>query len=234
MTQAASTPFRARYRAEIAPKRYNGWAHFAFTVAFSGSIVAFAISRLHDVAAWEWLTVPAAFLYANLTEYVGHRGPMHHKGKLLWRVYQRHTGHHHRFFTADDMGHEGQRDFYAVLFPPVLVVFFITAFSLPAGLLAAWATTANVAWLFVATTIGYFLNYELLHFAYHQPKTSWVWKAPVIAALARHHTTHHRPDVMTKGNFNITYPIADWMFGTWVKDAGPAPAGEGGAVESQG
>lgn len=219
---AATAAFRAHYREKLTPRVYNGWAHFAFTAAFSLGIIAFAVSRLGDVAPAEWLAVPATFLYANLAEYWGHRGPMHHRTPGLGLVFQRHAGQHHRFFTADAMGHEGQRDFYAVLFPPVLVIFFLLAFSLPVGLALAWLATPDAAWLYVATAAAYFLNYELLHWAYHQPEGSWVLQIPGVRALAAHHRAHHRPDLMAKANFNITYPIGDLVFGTMAKHA-PGP-----------
>lgn len=217
MTDAAVAAFRKHYREEIAPRRYNGWVHFAFTVTFSLVLIAFAVSQVSDVGPLEWLTIPATFLYANLAEYWGHRGPMHHRTPGLGLVFQRHAGQHHRFFTADAMGHEGQRDFYAVLFPPVLVIFFLLAFSLPVGLALAWLTTANVAWLYIATAAAYFLNYELLHWAYHQPEGSLVFRVPGVGALAQHHRAHHRAELMARANFNITYPVGDLIFGTMAK-----------------
>lgn len=214
--EPATSAFRKDYRENTVPKLYNGWAHFAFTVSVSLAVIVFALTRLENVHPLEWLTVPLTFLYANIAEYWGHRGPMHHRVKGLGLVFARHGGHH-RFFTAGNMAHEGQRDFYAVLFPPVLVTFFLVAFSLPVWLLLNWLASANVAWLYVATGIGYFLNYELLHWAYHQPGGSWVFSIPGMKALAAHHRAHHRPEVMAKGNFNITYPIGDAIFGTIVR-----------------
>ena len=64
------------------------------------------------------------------------------------------------------MAFESPQDFKAVLFPPALIVFYLLAFAAPAGLLVSWIFSANAALLFVATAIGYFLNYELLHFAF--------------------------------------------------------------------
>src|SRR5690606_25844986 len=109
---------------------------------------------------------------------------------------------------------DGLRDLRAVLFPPVLMTFFITAFALPAGLLLAWIATPNVAWLFVATSLGYFLNYELLHLAYHLPPTHPVARLPLVGRLKRLHQAHHDPRLMARCNFNITYPIGDALFGT--------------------
>ncbi len=42
--------------------------------------------------------------------------------------------------------------------------------------------------------------------------------------LRRLHTLHHRPSLMQTRNFNITYPIGDWLFGTLYREdprAGP-------------
>jgi hypothetical protein len=77
---------------------------------------------------------------------------------------------------------------------------------------------ANLGWLFAATGVGYFLTYEWLHFAYHQPEASWIGRNPIVARLRRHHAVHHDPHRMRRVNFNITFPIADWLFGTSARD----------------
>jgi len=35
-----------------------------------------------------------------------------------------------------------------------------------------------------------------------------------VARLRRHHTLHHDHELMSHYNFNITYPITDWLRGT--------------------
>ena len=82
-----------------------------------------------------WLTIPLTFLYANLSEYLGHKGPMHHKTRFLGQIFERHTIEHHAFFTDEAAAFDTSQDFKAIL---------------------------------------YFLNYELLHFAYHMDPQSWV------------------------------------------------------------
>jgi len=42
--------------------------------------------------------------------------------------------------------------------------------------------------------------------------------------LRRHHAAHHDPRLMTRYNFNVTFPIADRLFGT------VAPAAADGAA----
>jgi hypothetical protein len=218
-TRGADVPerirqYREQYRRERVPGYYSGIFHLGFTSVASIAVVVFCIIRIHDVTALEWLTIPVTFLYANLAEYLGHRGPMHHPFGFLRLIYERHTLQHHRFFTDKAMQFDSSRDFHAVLFPPVLMVFFISAFALPVWLLLVWLFSANVAYLFVATAIAYFLNYELLHFAYHTAPDSWISRLPGMHVLRKLHSRHHDPALMQRHNFNITYPIGDLIFGT--------------------
>jgi hypothetical protein len=206
--------YREQYRAEEISPRYRGLIHLAFTLTFGLGGIAWCVSRIHAPTALEWLAVPQTFLYANFAEYWGHRIPMHRPIRGLGLVYRRHAGQHHRFFTHEAMELESTRDLKAVLFPPLLVSFFITAFAVPAGLLIAWLTTTNVAYLFVATALAFFLNYEVLHLAYHLPESHPVARLPGIARLRRLHHTHHDQKLMTSRNFNITYPICDVIFRT--------------------
>jgi hypothetical protein len=207
--------FRTRYRETRVSPHYRGWLHFTFTSLVSLFVIVYALQSLRMVSGLEFLVVPATFLLANFVEYRVHRGPMHHPTAGLRLLYNRHTLEHHRFFSENSMEHEGSRDFAVVLFPPVMLIFFLGCIATPVGgLLFSFAST-NIAWLFVATVIGYFLNYEWLHFAYHQPQGSWISNLPLMASLRGLHAKHHDPEYMSKANFNITYPICDLLFGTY-------------------
>jgi hypothetical protein len=213
--------FRAEYRAQEIPARYSGTLNLWITFGGGGTAFAACLAQLEAVAPIEWLTVPAAFLYANLVEYFGHRFPMHRPFRGLKLIYRRHAGQHHRFFTDQAMAHEDPRDLRAVLFPPLLVLFFFGGFALPAWFVLAQLASANVAWLMLATGIAYYLNYEFLHLAYHQPSGHWMTRVPGVARLSWLHRHHHDPQVMARRNFNITYPIGDRLFGTLERPARP-------------
>jgi hypothetical protein len=210
--------YRARYRREEVGPRYRGRLHLTFTVSLCVLVIAGCVGALDAVGPREWLTVPLTFLYANLVEYFGHRGPMHHPVRGLGLIFRRHAGQHHRFFRDDAMAFDGPDDYKAVLFPAVMILFYLAGFALPAGLLLAWLATPNVALLFVATAVAYFLNYELLHFAYHADPAGRLAHLPLMGRLRRLHTLHHRPALMQSHNFNITYPIGDWLFGTLYRE----------------
>jgi Fatty acid hydroxylase superfamily len=206
--------FRAAYRRDEISPRYSGWGHFALTTVGSLATSAFAASRVHDVRPIEWLAIPATFLIANLGEYLGHRGPMHHPRRGLGLLYRRHTLQHHRLFTHESMSCPSSRDFKMVLFPPVMLAFFLGGLATPIGLALFLVAGANVAWLFVATEMAYFITYEWLHLAYHAPEGSLVARLPILSILRRHHALHHDLRLMSRYNFNITFPICDHLFGT--------------------
>lgn len=225
------TTYREQYRREHIPPHYSGWMHATFTFGIGGAAFVLCVMQVERPAPLEWLTVPLTFLYANLAEYWGHRGPMHHRRRGLGLVYERHSRQHHRFFTDETMPVDGIDDLRAVLFPPVLMTFFIAAFALPAALLLAWVATPNVAWLFVATSLGYFLNYEFLHLAYHLSPAHPLARLPLLGRLKRLHQAHHDPRLMAHCNFNITYPIGDAIFGT-LRKAARTGAGVTGSANS--
>jgi hypothetical protein len=210
--------FRAQYRADVIPHGYRGGLHALAT--FGGGTLALVacLAQLHHVRPLEWLALPATLVYANLAEYAGHRWPMHHPWPGLKAIYRRHAGQHHRFFTDAAMAVESARDLRALLFPPLLVAFFFGAFAVPVWFaLAAWLS-ANVAWLFVASGLAYFLHYEVLHTAYHLPAAHPLARGALVRRLRRLHTAHHDPALMTRRNFNITWPLGDWLFGTLHRD----------------
>ncbi len=219
MTQSLSD-YRERYRREIIPENYRGVAHLCFTFGSGLAVVVYCLFQLTRVQPLEWLTVPLTFLYANLAEYLGHRFAMHRPVRGLKILFERHAGQHHRFFSHRDMELESLRDLRVVLFPPVLMVFFVTVFAFPVGILLTWLFAENVGFLFVATAVAYFLNYEVFHLAYHMPADSWLGRRRLVAVLRGLHTNHHDVRLMSRWNFNITYPICDAAFGSFYKTGG--------------
>ncbi|MDH3757296.1 MAG: sterol desaturase family protein, partial [Gammaproteobacteria bacterium] len=97
-------------------------------------------------------------------------------------------------------------------------VFFFGFFAVPVGAILYFLVSSNVCYLFVFTAILYYLNYELFHFCYHLDPRSRLGHLPVIRRLRRNHVAHHDKALMTRYNFNITYPICDRLFGTYYGD----------------
>jgi Fatty acid hydroxylase superfamily len=206
--------FRDDYRDREIPTGYSGGMHLVFTFGVGTLVLLACLAQLRQVQPLEWLTLPLALGYSNLAEYLGHRFPMHRPYRGLSLLYKRHAGQHHRFFNDRAMPIDKLRDLRAVLFPPLLVSFFFGLFGLPMWFLLAWLLSANVAWLFIATGLAYFLNYEILHLAYHLPEQHWLAQRWLVRRLRWLHRIHHDPRRMSQCNFNITYPLGDWLFGT--------------------
>ena len=139
---------------------------------------------------------------------------MHHRRAGLGLIFKRHTVQHHHFFTHEAMSYETMRDAKMVLFPWYMIAFFFGGMALPLGAGVYFLAGENVARLFVATLVGYFLTYEWLHFSYHLSPDSFIGRLGIVRVLRRHHAAHHDLALMTRYNFNITFPICDALFGT--------------------
>ena len=208
---------RKAFRTKKNIEQYSGVSHLTLTTGISITVVSLCVWMLNQVTPFEWLTIPLVLLYANLSEYLGHKGPMHKETRFLSLIYQRHTLEHHYFFTHEAMAIESTKDYKAVLFPLEMIAFFFGCFALPVALLIYFLLSPNVAFLFVITSTLYFLNYEILHLVYHLKSDSWAGKLPIIEFLSHHHTLHHDPRLMNRYNFNVTFPLFDFLFGTYRK-----------------
>lgn len=210
--------FRADYRTKIS-RWYSGPGHVVMIYAIGLAGIFYFVRQLDAVAWYEWLTIPVAFMLANIFEWWIHKYVMHRPVKGFMGIYKRHTLAHHQFFTDREPTIDSNRDFRIVFFPPYALAAFMIGTSLPAALLI-WAGLPNVGWLLLATNTGIYLNYELFHYCCHVKDDSIVRHIPFINTIRRHHIAHHNTSIMMERNFNLTYPIADCLFGTSDLDRG--------------
>ena len=59
-----------------------------------------------------------------------------------------------------------------------------------------------------------------MHFCCHIDENWFVRNCPFVNTIRRHHGAHHDQSIMMETNMNLTFPIADWMFGTSDLDRG--------------
>ncbi|MBL8525376.1 MAG: sterol desaturase family protein [Betaproteobacteria bacterium] len=195
------------------PRHYHPLPYFGAANLLALSAITFSLLNLHAVTFWEWLLVPIAFLVANWVEYRVHRGPMHHLTPPWKILFQRHTRQHHVFFDNTHMSADRPQDYYFVFFPCWaigLVIITAALFAFPLRMLLS----RNAGLLFFAVAIAYYLAYEWLHLSYHLPADSFIGRTWLVKKLRRLHTAHHDVTLMTRCNFNITFPICDRLFGT--------------------
>jgi len=198
------------------PHWYSGWSHLAVLTGASLIGIFLLAFQVQDVELWQLWMVPAAFMISNIVEYVVHRYPMHRVTPLGKDIYKKHAAIHHRYFTHDDMVMGDGRDMAEILTLPrhvfellfVIVIPFIIFFAL-----FSW----NLGMIFGVTALSYYLVFEWVHLASHMPKDHWLPSLPVIRSLCEHHRIHHNTRLMREHNFNIVFPVIDWVLGTNYK-----------------
>ena len=212
--------FRKEYRSRIAGW-YNGYFHVAVIYAIGFTAMYIYLQNIENVVWWEWLTIPVVLVICNIFEWYLHTQIMHRPitVKGLRPIYVRHTLNHHQFFSDSDMRFRDQKDWRVTFFPPYALVVFILM-SAPGALVLGFLISSNVGWLLIATTTGMYLTYEFMHYCCHVDENWFVRYCPFVNTLRRHHTAHHNSRLMMEVNMNLTFPIADWLFGTSDLDRG--------------
>ena len=204
--------FRSRYRADIHPL-YNPWLHGAFVLLFGVLAIGGFWSTVHQVTPQEWLAVPLTLLFFNFGVYSVHRHLGHHKKSFARMFYARHAGDHHSFFAPGHMTYDSARDWRVILFPAWLIVLHTGVITLPLWWLLK-QFDANVAGLFGGCLVLGYLAYEVFHACEHLPPSNPVTRLPWIRQMRRLHELHHRRELMQERNFNIVFPLMDYLFGT--------------------
>lgn len=210
--------FREAYRTQIAPA-YSGLIHVALIYLIGGAMLWYAIPHIHAPSLAEWGVVPVVILLCNVFEWFLHAQVMHKPRPGFMGIYKRHTLAHHQFFTQSVPFHESTRDYRIVFFPPYALITFLAMSAIGAFVLDhLWSS--NAAWLLMCTTTGMYLNYEFFHWCCHVEDDRIVRHLPFVNTIRRHHIAHHDTSIMMHRNMNLTYPIADWLFGTSDLDRG--------------
>ncbi len=224
MTDASREELRADLLSRI-PRLYSPWLHLAFPAVAGIAIVAFALSLVSNLRAWQLAFVPLFLVAGNAIEWHAHRGILHRRTRFLEALYVRHTPQHHGVYVADDMFIRDWRELKLILLPAWGVLAIIAASS-PVALALAVLGQRNLAALWVASAVVYVLSYEWLHLAYHLPAEGAIGRLRVTRWLRQHHQRHHAPQLMQRWNFNVTLPLWDHVRGTvWhATDQAPAPA----------
>lgn len=213
-TDSVVASFRARYRAGIAAG-YSGPRHALWVASVGGLAMLWSALQLQAVQPLEWLVLLAALLVGNVGEYAIHRRLGHHKWAPAKLFYQRHTGDHHSFFTDRQMLWDTSRDWRVVLFPGWLILVVLAVVAAPGAWALASVASHNAAWLWVLGVTATYLLYEMLHFSYHLPREHWLHRhVPGLWRLRHLHVLHHQRQHMTEINFNLTFPLTDWLMGT--------------------
>lgn len=230
MAQGSREELRRELLSRI-PGWYSPWLHLAIPALSGIAVLAFALSRIHDLRTWQLPFVVLFLAVGNAVEWHAHRGLLHRRTWPLEVLYVRHTPQHHAIYVSEDMYIRDLRELKFVLLPAYGVLALVL-FTSPAALALRALGQPNLAALWLASVVFYVLTYEWLHLAYHLPADGAVGKLRVTQWLRRHHQRHHSPPLMQRWNFNVTLPLWDLVRGTVYR--APEPASSGAARRRSG
>ncbi len=206
----------ARQRAAITgriPRWYSPVPHLALPSAFGLGCLIFASIRIEHLRPIELLAIPITLLSAFGFEWRVHKSVLHRRMPGLGLLYDRHELEHHVVFTYDDLAMRAPNELRLILMPAYAVL-LVALINTPLALLTAHVFTANTGYVYLVTSMIFFLGYEWLHFFYHLPPASFIGRLSLIARLREHHRRHHDPRLMKTWNFNVTLPLFDWLYRT--------------------
>jgi len=213
--------FRRVYRERIEPW-YSGILHVATIYAIGLGVFVFSFRQLTVPITWmQWAVILVVAFVANVLEWAIHLYIMHRPRKnfIARAIYRRHTLMHHQFFTDKNYMIDSIRDFRIVFFPPYTEVVAVVA-AMPGAFVLGWLLGANAGWLTILTVVSLYMLYELFHLCCHVRDNWFVRSMPFISTIRRHHIAHHEQSIMMHRNMNLTFPVADWLFGTSDLDRG--------------
>jgi hypothetical protein len=202
--------YRQNYRTQLVEPNYSAYWHFALMNLVTVSSICIASYWTGNLLQ-HWLLTLVTFLACNVGEWYTHRYSLHERGAR-----NRHTIHHHRFFTDHLMSYDTFQDGHVIFFP--LYEPFVLVATALVTVLPFWCYRHSAAATVFRVLMFYYCGYEWLHLAYHSPPSSWLGRLPGIAYLRRHHQQHHCQALMGKYNFNVTFPLADWILGTCYRE----------------
>jgi hypothetical protein len=160
------------------------------------------------------------FLYANLFEYVFHRWLMHRLHRYVSRPYGTHVRLHHRIFRGDRRYHVLRAEHRSFILFEWWGAPAIVGLHAPVLWGVQAASDWPVFWAGLAALTVYYGLYEYLHWCMHNPVGRRIERTRIFRYLDANHRLHH---AHWRINFNVVYPLADIVFGTYRR-ASAAPA----------
>lgn len=161
--------------------------------------------------AWNAIAFVGAFIVNSFIEFGTHRWIMHRLCPLIPYGYE-HTTSHHAVFGSGETYHATQPWMLAhgigftwreyLLFP-----ILCSALYIPVELIVGRPLYVGA----LASVFFGLIAFDTLHRRFHNPKDTWFQRSKPFRFLRDHHRRHHA-DMAT--NFNVVFPLADFVFRT--------------------
>ncbi len=206
---------RRELLAEI-PPWYSGYVHFVLINVVAILTICLLLSEIGQGGPGLGLFFVGFFVFANGFEWWIHRGPMHHPTRFLRLLYQRHTLKHHVIYTEQRMVIRDASELYYILFPWWFLPAILIA-NLPVALVLSRSFSPDLGYLFYTCILAYYLVYEWFHTVHHVAPESWIGRRALVRWVRVHHRRHHDPARMERGNFNVSFPLWDYILGSCLE-----------------
>ena len=155
----------------------------------------------------------AVIVYGSFFEWTLHRFIMH-KRTIISYPFELHALLHHKIFKSDKSFHAQNDEMKEhVTFVP-RDYFFLLMLNVPFFLLAELITGVPVIIGGSIATLMYVGAFDILHWAFHIPKSRFFERWGWFRFIKRHHLLHHKYQYR---NLNVVLPIADLVIGTLVR-----------------
>lgn len=206
--------YRQYFRTNVIPRYYSPALHVLFNFGLLIGSCLYTFLKIQSIGIYETVLFVMMMILGNFVIYFIHRYPLHKKYPFIAKhTFDIHSKQHHRFYTYQNYQFDSPKDFYILFFPMWTVAAFVGGFLPLLYILSSLIFEQPQVWTILFSATLYFLLYEFIHFASHLPPQHILLKFKPLAYMWRHHQTHHDPSLMSQYNFNIVYPLADWLFG---------------------
>lgn len=206
--------YRQWTKTQNRPFLYHPISHLYGNLFMLIGTVAFHLYFVGSFSYWMIAIAAFVFLLGNIVVWTVHKYPLHHRIKYWSYPFDAHTVQHHRYFTYESITYDDREDYIAIFFPTEVIAGF-TFIAQPVFFYGLSPFIGqDLAHVFGACTAGYFLLYELFHWASHKPADHFVMKIKWFDYMREHHRIHHNTRFMSRYNFCIVYPMMDIIMGT--------------------
>jgi hypothetical protein len=200
-----------------------GIAHYLFVMFVGLSVSGYSLSFVTDIKVWEVTLFPLGLILGNIAVYIIHKYILHREWKFFPFPFHEHTIKHHSYYTHDAIVAHRPSEYKHILFLPAGIIGFVAGLGIPLAYLFYVTLSPNAGFIIMAMSVLYFLLYETCHLICHLPENHFIFKLSFFWMLREHHRLHHDKSLMKEKNFNIVFPLADWLFGDFVKSSSKSP-----------
>ena len=210
--------YRQKFREHVIPWWYSGILHLLLNSVSTIGTCIYISTWISNLTWQESLAFPVTLLIGNLGVYLIHKFPLHRPYPFIHtQTFAIHTDAHHQFYTDEHVVYDKRDDWFILFFPPLVVLSLVFIYLPIIHFLLPMILPLNAVYMVMIGSVLYFILYEVFHYISHLPEDHYLLRIRVLNFIRQHHVYHHNPKLMYSHNFNIVFPLCDYLFGTVYK-----------------